>query len=58
MIVSPWVPPHSVFTDEYRHTSLMATLRAAWSLGEPFTAREAAARTFGHLLRLETPRAT
>jgi phospholipase C len=57
VIVSPWVPARSVFTDEYRHTSLMATLRATWNLGEPFTAREAAARTFGHLLSLETPRA-
>ena len=57
VIVSPWVPSGSVFTDEYRHTSLMATLRAAWELGAPFTAREAAARTFGHLLSLETPRA-
>ena len=56
VIVSPWVPAGSVFTDEYRHTSMMATLRATWSLGEPFTAREAAARTFGHLLSLETPR--
>jgi phospholipase C len=56
VIVSPWVPVRSVFTDEYRHTSLMATLRATWNLGEPFTAREAAARTFGHLLSLETPR--
>ena len=57
VIVSPWVPARSVFSDEYRHTSLMATLRATWNLGEPFTAREAAARTFGHLLNLETPRA-
>jgi phospholipase C len=57
VIVSPWVPVRSVFTDEYRHTSLMATLRATWNLGEPFTAREAAAPTFGHLLSLETPRA-
>ena len=41
VIVSPWVPARSVFTDEYRHTSLMATLRATWNLGDPFTAREA-----------------
>ena len=27
VMVSPWVPPRSVFTDDYRHTSLMATLR-------------------------------
>ena len=56
VIVSPWVPAGSVYTDEYRHTSLMATLREEWNLGEPFTAREASARTFGRLLSLETPR--
>ena len=52
----PGCRPGSVFTDEYRHTSMIATLRAVWNLGEPFTARDAAARTFGHLLSLETPR--
>jgi phospholipase C len=56
VIVSPWVPAGSVYTDEYRHTSLMATLREEWNLGEPFTAREASARAFGRLLSLETPR--
>jgi phospholipase C len=45
-----------VCTDEYRHTSLLATLRAVWNLGEPFTARDAAAPSFEKVLSLEAPR--
>jgi phospholipase C len=56
VIVSPWVTPGSVFTDEYRHTSLIATLRAVWGLGAAFTRRDAAARTFQQLLDLDSPR--
>ena len=57
IIVSPWVPSGTVCTDEFRHTSMLATLREAWNLGEPFTARDAAAPTFEKLLSLEAPRA-
>ena len=56
VIVSPWIAAGSVITEEYRHTSLIATLRRVWDLGEPFTGRDAAARTFDHLLDLDTPR--
>jgi len=56
IIVSPWVEPGSVYNEEYRHTSLVATLREQWNLGEPFTARDAAARTFSHVFTLDTPR--
>jgi phospholipase C len=56
ILVSPWVPKGSVFNDEYRHTSLIATLREAWGLGEPLTQRDASARTFDHLFTLQTPR--
>jgi phospholipase C len=56
ILVSPWVEQGSVFNDEYRHTSLIATLRKSWNLGEAFTERDASARTFDHLLTLETPR--
>jgi phospholipase C len=56
ILVSPWVPEGAVFNDEYRHTSLIATLRKVWELGEAFTARDASARTFDDLLSLEEPR--
>jgi len=56
IIVSPWVEPGSVYNEEYRHTSLIATLRETWGLGEPFTQRDASARTFDHVLLLAAPR--
>src|SRR5215469_4711051 len=56
IIVSPWVEPGSVYNEEYRHTSLIATLRKTWGLGEPFTQRDASARTFDHVFSLATPR--
>ena len=46
----------SVYNEEYRHTSLIATLRKAWGLGDAFTQRDAAARTFDHVFSLATPR--
>jgi phospholipase C len=46
VIVSPWVAEGAVFNQEHRHTSMIATLREQWNLGEPFTGRDAAARTF------------
>ncbi len=56
VIVSPWVEPGSVYNEEYRHTSLIATLRKTWGLGEAFTQRDAAARTFDHVFSRATPR--
>ena len=56
ILVSPWVEQGSVFNDEYRHTSLIATLRKSWSLGDAFTERDASARTFDYLFTLDTPR--
>jgi phospholipase C len=56
IIVSPWVERGAVFNDEYRHTSMIATLRQVWDLGAPLTARDAVARTFAHLLSLDEPR--
>jgi len=56
IIVSPWVEPGSVYNEEYRHTSLIATLRKTWELGEAFTQRDASARTFDHVLSRATPR--
>ena len=56
IIVSPWIDEGTVINDEYRHTSLLATLRKSWELGDPFSDRDAAARTFDHLLNREAPR--
>src|SRR5262245_28210111 len=56
ILVSPWVTQGSVFNDEYRHTSLIATLRKSWDLGEAFTERDASARTFDDLFTLDEPR--
>ena len=56
-------PPSSILAGEnflnriyHRHTSLLSTLRKVWDLGGPFTDRDAAARTFEHLLSRESPR--
>lgn len=56
ILVSPWVEKGSVFNDEYRHTSLIATLRKVWNLGEAFTQRDGSARTFDGLFTLDEPR--
>src|SRR5262245_25421567 len=56
IMVSPWVESGSVYNDEYRHTSLIATLRKAWGLGDAFSQRDASARTFEQVLALDAPR--
>ena len=56
VVVSPWVAVQSIFSEEYRHTSLLATLREVWSLGAPFTERDASARTFTSVFALDSPR--
>jgi phospholipase C len=56
IMVSPWIEPGSVYNDEYRHTSLIATLRKTWNLGDAFTQRDASARTFDHVFSRDTPR--
>jgi phospholipase C len=56
IMVSPWVEPGSVYNEEYRHTSLLATLRKEWDLGDAFTQRDASARTFAHVFSRDTPR--
>jgi phospholipase C len=56
IMVSPWVEQGSVYNEEYRHTSLLATLRATWGLGEAFTRRDGSARRFDPVFSLDTPR--
>jgi phospholipase C len=57
VMVSPWLPEKTVVSEEYRHTSMIATLRKVWGLGgSPLSRRDEAARTFEHLFSLESPR--
>lgn len=56
IVVSPWIAEGQVFNEEYRHTSMIATLREQWDLGDPLTGRDAAARTFSGVFTLDKPR--
>jgi phospholipase C len=55
IVVSPWVEPGSVYNGEHRHTSMIATLRKAWDLGDPFTQRDAHAAPFDYVFTREIP---
>ncbi|HEX3459181.1 MAG TPA: alkaline phosphatase family protein [Candidatus Baltobacteraceae bacterium] len=54
--ISAWIPQRRVVTEEYRHTSLIRTLRERWSLGPPLTARDAIAPDIAPILSLDAPR--
>jgi phospholipase C len=56
IMVSPWVAEETVESNEFRHTSMIATLRKRWGLGGKFTWRDHSANTFDHLFTLEQPR--
>ena len=54
--ISAWIGDQTVVTSQYRNTSVIATLRKTWGLGEAFTRRDASARTFDHVFSRATPR--
>ena len=54
--ISAWIPERQVIHDEYRHTSVIRTLRERWQLGAPLTARDRAARDLAAVLSLDRPR--
>jgi phospholipase C len=54
--ISPWIPERTVVNDEYRHTSVIRTLRERWSLGAPLTARDAIAADIAPIFSLSDPR--
>jgi phospholipase C len=54
--VSPWIDERTVVNDIFRSTSVLATLRDRWSLGTPFSGREAIAPILTGILARETPR--
>lgn len=56
IVVSPWVESGSVYNDEHRHTSMIATLRKLWDLGDAFTERDKTAKPFDYVFTRETPR--
>jgi phospholipase C len=55
--ISAWAPERTVITGQYQHTSMLATLRRRWSLGQPLTARDASAADLDPVLSLAVPRA-
>lgn len=55
IIVSPWVEPGSVFNSEHRHTSLLATMREQWDIGDAFTQRDAGAEPIHYVFSRQTP---
>jgi phospholipase C len=55
--ISAWIPQRTVVNEEYRHTSLIRTMRERWSLGASFSARDAIARDISPILSLSQPRA-
>jgi phospholipase C len=54
--ISPWIAERTVVNDEYRHTSVIRTLRERWSLGPALTARDAIARDIAPILSRSEPR--
>jgi len=54
--ISAWIPQRTVVNEEYRHTSLIRTMRERWSLGPPLTARDAVARELSPVFSLDKPR--
>jgi phospholipase C len=56
LAISAWIPEKTVVTEEHRATSLIATMRERWNLGEPLTARDASARSFAGVNSLAEPR--
>jgi phospholipase C len=55
--ISPWIDEATVVNDTFRSTSVIATLRERWSLGNALSAREASAPTLRAVLSRDTPRA-
>ena len=47
--------PGSVYNDEHRHTSLIATLTKLWDIGDAFTERDKAAKPIDYVFTRETP---
>ena len=55
LAISAWIPERTVVTQEHRATSLISTMRERWNLGQPFTERDATARSFSPIFALDQP---
>jgi phospholipase C len=56
LVISAWVEPRSVVSQEFRATSVIRTLRERFGLGGPLTQRDAAAADISTVLTRTTPR--
>ncbi|MDG6898136.1 MAG: hypothetical protein JRN24_00215, partial [Nitrososphaerota archaeon] len=54
--ISAWLAPKTVVNQEYRHTSVIRTLRDTWDIGGPLTQRDASAASLAALPFLDQPR--
>ena len=54
--ISAWIDPGTVVGEEFWGTSVVRTLRGRWSLGDPLTGRDAAARDLAPVLARTNPR--
>jgi hypothetical protein len=57
LAISAWIPEQTVVNGEFRATSLLATMRQRFNLGQPLSARDASARSFADIFTLTSPRA-
>ena len=57
LAISAWIPEQTVVNDELRATSLLATMRQRFNLGQPLNARDASAPSFANIFTLTSPRA-
>ncbi len=54
--ISAWVDPRTVVSREYRHTSVIRSLRARWPIGGPLTQRDASAADLAPVFARKTAR--
>jgi phospholipase C len=58
LVISPFVEPHSVFTDRLDHTSVTHSILLRFCPGQAMTTRVSIARNLGQVLTRDTARAT
>ena len=56
LAISAWIPERTVVNEEFRHTSVLRTLRERWSLGPPSPVGTPPPADLAPVLSLDTPR--